>query len=186
MTLLNDLLDLAKLESGKMPYNIAIHDLVKGVQQAISEFTAMAAAKGITLQFRFTKERQPAWYDPDRISQVLRNLLSNAIKFSKNGSEVTIDMADDFVQINGQAHGAVKISIIDQGVGVPADELETIFDKFIQSSKTNTGAGGTGLGLAICRQIVDGHYGATLTAESGKQGGMTFILHIVKNQKIDN
>ena len=181
MILLNDLLDLAKLESGKMPYNISCHDLVESVEQVSSEYSAMADNKGITIQFNSMQKEQLAFYDPDRIAQVLRNLVSNAIKFSESGNQVTIDMIEDSMEINGKTCDTVKISVIDQGIGVPADELETIFDKFIQSSKTNTGAGGTGLGLAICRQIVDGHYGATLTADSGEQGGMIFVLNIVKN-----
>jgi signal transduction histidine kinase len=101
--------------------------------------------------------------------QVLRNLLSNAVKFSPEGGRIDIELQ--------QEPGSVKVSLRDQGIGIPEDELEAVFDKFIQSSKTKTGAGGTGLGLAICQEIVVGHRGR-IWAENNPGGGarLNFVV----------
>ncbi len=104
--------------------------------------------------------------DKERIMQVIHNLLSNAIKFSPPDSVITIAFSYTTIEdksgarkqlINKQS--AIRVDVKDEGIGVPINELETIFDQFVQSSKTNTGAGGTGLGLAICKEIIEGHKG---------------------------
>jgi signal transduction histidine kinase len=107
--------------------------------------------------------------DIDKIKRVLRNLLNNAIKFSPEGG--TIDVAVCRVA------SSVRVSVRDQGPGIPQDELEAVFDKFIQSSKTKTGAGGTGLGLAICQEIVAAHKGR-IWAENRPEGGAVFLFEI--------
>ncbi len=100
------------------------------------------------------------------LMQVIHNLLSNAVKFSHPDSIITIAFSYTTIEdkkgsdqrlINKQS--AIRVDVKDEGVGVPVNELETIFDQFAQSSKTNTGAGGTGLGLAICKEIIEGHHG---------------------------
>ena len=97
--------------------------------------------------------------------QVVRNLLSNAGKFSPEGGTIRLNVNTNDV--------GVEISIRDNGVGVPEEKLETIFGKFVQSSKTNSGAGGTGLGLSICREIVEAYQGRIWT-ENHPQGGAVF------------
>ena len=97
--------------------------------------------------------------------QVLRNLLSNAVKFSNNGNQITLTISS--------LERAIKVSVEDSGIGVPENELESIFDKFTQSTKTNTGAGGTGLGLSICREIIAAHKGR-IWAENNPSGGAIF------------
>lgn len=176
MLLLNDLLDLAKLEAGKMSYVMGVHEVAPKIEQVLTEFAAAADERGISMLFDNRDESLTAWFDTDRIGQVLRNLLSNAIKFTEPGKQISIDTVKDTIQLDGKIQEAVRISVIDQGVGVPLGELETIFDKFIQSSKTKTGAGGTGLGLPICKQIVDDHRGARIWAEINPGGGMIFNL----------
>jgi len=176
MTLLNDLLDLAKLESGKMRYMMDLHEIKPQIEIALKEFQAAADDKDIGLFFDTPDKPLKAWFDTDRIGQVLRNLLSNAIKFSKPKKQVHIKLTGDTIQKNGKIQPAIRISIIDQGVGVPEGELESIFDKFVQSSKTRTGSGGTGLGLPICKQIIREHRGGRIWAELNPCGGMTFHL----------
>jgi signal transduction histidine kinase len=96
--------------------------------------------------------------------QVMANLLSNAIKFSPPGGRVQVSLRAVPMRTgedNGDpATAGIEIRVRDEGIGIPEDELEAVFDKFVQSSKTKTGAGGTGLGLAICREIVGAHRGA--------------------------
>lgn len=108
-----------------------------------------------------------AWFDADKILQVIRNLLSNAIKFSNSGGTITVSF-----KLN-DLENTLSMSIADEGIGIPEDELSLVFNKFIQSSKTDLGAGGTGLGLAICKEILKIHEGDIL-ALSNPNGGATF------------
>jgi signal transduction histidine kinase len=112
----------------------------------------------------------------------VRNLLSNAIKFTPQGKNLFIDFQVSSLKLgkrstDAQTVPALACTIRDQGVGIPEDELDAVFDKFVQSSKTRTGAGGTGLGLAICKEIIEGH-GGSITAQNNAEGGaaFTFIL----------
>ncbi len=167
LALLNDLLDLAKLEAGKMRYEFARCDLVDVVQGIVAEMTAYARENGVRIDVR---HEGPvfAWCDALRVGQVVRNLLSNAVKFTPSGKvvRVVVDSADGDL---------VRVAVLDEGVGVPEDELEAVFDKFVQSSKTNSGAGGTGLGLAICREIARQHRGS-IWARNDPGGGACFTL----------
>jgi signal transduction histidine kinase len=107
-------------------------------------------------------------FDKARITQVIINLLSNAIKFSPEGKQINIHFIQKAQLANGQA--AMGLSVRDYGPGIPEDELELIFDKFIQSSRLNNHASGTGLGLAISRQIMSDH-GGEIYARNAEGGG---------------
>lgn len=104
----------------------------------------------------------------------MRNLLGNALKFSDAQSEIKIDLTTD--------NGHVFIKVIDEGIGIPEDELEHIFAKFVQSSKTNSGAGGTGLGLALCREFVVLHKGS-ISAHSNQLIGTTIAVELPLKQQ---
>jgi len=181
LALLNDLLDLSKLEARKMSLQKCAHDLRTMLQEAISEFEALINAGKITLQVQSqTSDITIVEVDPLRIGQVLRNLLSNAIKFTPPGGKITIRISSAALHHGRRAEDkgtipAIQVEISDTGIGIPENELESIFDKFVQSSKTNSGAGGTGLGLAICKEIVDMHHGV-LVARNNDAGGATFCL----------
>ncbi len=169
MALLNDLLDLAKLESGKMGYILADNDIGERIETVLAEFTAFGEEKQISIAKSIQPDCRHLQFDRDRIDQVLRNLLSNALKFSGTGGKITFETCS--IQENGRFY--LKVMVKDQGIGLPDDELDTVFDKFIQSSSTKTGSGGTGLGLAICRQIIRDH-GGRIWAENNAEGGATF------------
>ena len=115
--------------------------------------------------------------------QVLRNLLSNALKFSLEDGCVEVSARQAALRAGRRAGdlrvAGIEIRITDAGIGIPEDELEAVFDKFVQSSKPKTGAGGTGLGLAICREIVLAHHGS-IRAESnpGRKAGTTFVVNL--------
>jgi two-component system sensor histidine kinase ChiS len=106
--------------------------------------------------------------------------LSNAVKFTPKGSTIFISIKAD--SLNSQA--ALCFSLQGEGFGIPRDELDTIFDKFIQSSKTKTNAGGTGLGLAICKEIIGAHQGR-IWAENALEGGAIFRFVIPCSNKIE-
>ncbi len=169
MALLNDLLDLAKLESGKMEYIHQLNDIEEQIDIVLAEFMPIAEEKQLHIDKQIRSECRYLLFDRDRIDQVLRNLLSNAVKFSKSGGRILFATCTVFE--NDQRF--LKVMVKDQGIGLPEDELDAIFDKFIQSSETKTGSGGTGLGLAICRQIISDHDGR-IWAENNTDGGAVF------------
>ena len=169
LELLNDLLDLAKLESGKVPFAFEPADLDILVGTVTNELDTLLSERNLSIRHERSKFDGLVTLDAESIKQVLRNLLINAIKFSPEGG--TIDVAVCCLA------GSVRVSVRDQGPGIPQNELEAVFDKFVQSSKTKTGAGGTGLGLAICLEIVTAHKGR-IWAENRPTGGAVFSFEI--------
>jgi signal transduction histidine kinase len=114
------------------------------------------------------------YFDQEKIIQVFYNLISNAIKFSKQTSVIKVDLRYT------EENSFLVVSIEDQGMGIPEGELERVFDKFIQSSKTKTGAGGTGLGLSICKEIIKGH-GGDIWVRNADSGGAIFSFTLSAN-----
>lgn len=167
LTLLNDLLDLAKLEAGKMQFAFAPADLNIFLASVIDEFYSLTAERHLTIQAFIPHEPTMVNLDPEKIMQVYRNLLSNAVKFAPEDSTITVNL-----HLEAET---VLVSVRDQGPGIPPEETETIFDKFVQSSKTKTGAGGTGLGLSICREIVTAHQGRIWSANSPDGGAIFYV-----------
>lgn len=171
LVLLNDLLDLSKLESGVMTFELQPADLCKLTESVVAEFDALASERRVKIRFAHPGFKAMSDVDLEKIKQVIRNLLSNAVKFSPQGGLVEIGIE--------RGDGMLVFSLCDQGPGIPEGELETVFDKFVQSSKTQTGAGGTGLGLAICRQIVSGHDGR-IWAENNPEKGARFQFQLIQ------
>ena len=167
--LLNDLLDLAKLEAGKLAFEFEPTDVPALVDSVVSEFRSQAQEKDLVIAWAAPQFPETASLCQQRIKQVIRNLISNAIKFSPQGGAVTTTLE----------HTGTEWSfrVEDEGPGIPVDELEAIFGKFVQSSETKTSAGGTGLGLAICREILAGH-GGRIWAENRREGGALFAFEL--------
>jgi len=181
--LLNDLLDLSKLEAGRMNFEFSENDLQTTVASTVEELRPLFRDRLLTIDIEPATVDTVAVYDEEKISQVVRNLLSNAIKFSPEGRSVmihytaaTLNLSDD--QSASAEVPAVSVSIWDQGTGIPEDELEIVFDEFVQSSKTEHGAGGTGLGLSISKEIIKRHGGIIKAGNAVGNGGavFTFIL----------
>jgi signal transduction histidine kinase len=175
MGLLNNLLDLAKLESGKMTYNLESANLFETIQLVRNEMKAFAEENNRQLVSNGSLDAVHGLFDKDKIGQVVRNLVSNAIKFSEQGSTVKIDVK--------KINDVLVCSVSNYGVGIPQNELDIIFDSFAQSSRTKSGSGGTGLGLAICKQIVD-HHGGRIWAECSESGETKFTFEIVCTRAI--
>lgn len=182
LALVNDLLDLAKLEAGKMELEISDLNLTELVVTLMEEQEATATQKGVIVKLKDRDVPVEGSFDGARIGQVVTNLLSNAIKFTQVGKAIELSLSTGTVEIKDSENAlstvpAIHFHIHDEGIGIPDQELEEVFDKFIQSSKTNTGAGGTGLGLAICKQIVEAHHGS-IWAENATDGGAIFSFTI--------
>lgn len=161
------LIDATKLQSGANILNFQKLNLTKLIHDFIDEARALyIKEKNISIKFKY----QDDYFtdaDYEAISQILRNLVTNAIKFSPANSTVSIKLEED--------NGMLQVTIRDQGVGVPQNELEQIFAPFYQSSRTKTGAGGVGLGLNIAKQIVEAHGGKIWTINN-RRGGASFIF----------
>lgn len=169
LSLLDDLLDLSRLESGKVSYTMEKHRLSSVISNVMTSMTALIKQKEISVDFTSPSFDDDAFFDSDKMFQVIQNLLSNAIKFSAAGSKVSISVE--------RQNGCLCVSIADEGIGIPENELETIFDAFVQSSNTHTEQGGTGLGLSISRQIILDHQGK-IWAEPNPAGGTIFRFQI--------
>jgi PAS domain S-box-containing protein len=169
--LINDILDIERLNSGKIPLQRERCDLAALAARCLEGMRPMADASSVRLEI----DAQPVtvWADPDRLEQTFTNLLSNAIKFSPADATVRL-----VVQADG---GEATVQVHDRGRGIPPEHLELVFDRFQQVDGSDAREkGGTGLGLAICRTIVEQH-GGRIWAESGAGAGttLTFTLPTV-------
>ena len=169
LTLVNDLLDVSKLESTVGTFHMERIDLRGVVRPVIRELEPLLERSHLMMDLRMPDLPLVAKADPLRFQQVIRNVVANAIKFSPPGSTITLE---GYADPQGQTHLVVR----DEGPGIPPSELQSIFEAFVQSSKTKDGSGGTGLGLAICRKIVEA-MGGRIFAENVPASGAAF--HII-------
>jgi signal transduction histidine kinase len=166
--LINDILDVERMEAGELTLQLASCCADDLVSVSTGEMSAMAADAGVTL--RVSSADGSVWADRDRIAQALTNLLSNAIKFSSRGGEVTLSAVP--------SEGWVTFTVADQGRGIPGDQLEAVFDRFQQVDSSDArDKNGTGLGLPISRGIVEQHGGLIqVTSTPGKGATFSFTL----------
>jgi signal transduction histidine kinase/CheY-like chemotaxis protein len=180
--LINDILDLERMESGRAPLQIRRCSLRDLAQQAIDTMTPMADANTVHLALEPSTVAQAAYPealffdgDADRILQVLTNLLSNAIKFSPAASTVRIHTE--------AASDSILLKVVDEGRGIPSDKLDSIFDRFQQIEPSDARQkGGTGLGLAICRSIVQQHSGS-IWAQRNLGPGTTLYMMLPRTTR---
>jgi two-component system, sensor histidine kinase and response regulator len=166
-SLVNDLLDLARIEAGRMELEVTAVDVAEAIERVRRMVAAQAAAKGIGLEVETASDTSPVAADPDRLVQILLNLVGNAVKFTERGGvRVTARPAD---------HG-VEIAVADTGIGIPPEVLPRIFDEFRQADAGTTRKfGGSGLGLAIAKRLV-GLQAGTISVESDVGVGTTFTV----------
>ncbi|MBW4563069.1 MAG: PAS domain S-box protein [Mojavia pulchra JT2-VF2] len=173
--LVNDILDLGRLESGKVRLEMQICDAAKLIQQSVDAMRANAEQNHIALSV--SSSFIQVWADPDSIIQTLTNLLSNAIKFSPPNTHIWLSAEQ--VCENGQSSTSIPhvlFQIKDEGRGIPHEKIEAIFERFQQVDASDSRQkGGTGLGLAICRRIIQQH-GGHIWAESILGKGSTFYF----------
>jgi two-component system sensor histidine kinase/response regulator len=168
--LVNDILDIARLESGKAIFHYASIDLLTSVKLAINASCAIAQAEGLSIRLDARSPCCIVWADADRLVQVLTNLLSNAIKFSPQGGEIVITVE--------HAKRMGRVTMRDHGSGIPDEFRSRIFGKFAQVETGDARQrGGSGMGLNISQQIVTQHAG-TITFKNAPDGGAIFCLEI--------
>jgi signal transduction histidine kinase len=174
--LVNDLLDLSKLESGRMNFDFQVVDIGNLTHMVVDEFRSFCAEQNVAISYKGPENPITMTVDPNRIQQVLRNLLSNAMKFSPPSGTV-------YVQLQ-QVNKAMLLSVRDEGPGIPPEEVEAVFNKFFQSSKVKANSGGTGLGLTISREIISGHQGRIWAEHSVGKGCVFFVEIPLDNNRL--
>ncbi|GGF35501.1 hypothetical protein GCM10011611_47300 [Aliidongia dinghuensis] len=168
--LINDILDLERIEAGRLVFEFGPVDLVELLDDAARETADFAQQYDVTLTVARSMPEAIVWGDRHRLMQVVGNLVSNAIKFSPAGSTVTLDTV--------RAHGRVRVAVIDEGRGIPDAFKATIFQKFAQADASDSRQkGGTGLGLSIVKSIVERH-GGTVGFSSRVRAGSIFWFEL--------
>ena len=176
--LINDILDLERMESGRAPLKLrrcSIQDLAR---EAVDTMAPMAEGNGLRIDLVCRAPRETIYFDADadRILQVLTNLLSNAIKFSPAGTAITVQIDSDL--------NSVLLKVVDRGRGIPTDKLEAVFGRFQQVEASDASKkGGTGLGLAICRSIIQQHGGAIWAQPNESGPGTTLWVQLSRSAR---
>ncbi len=171
LAVLNDVLDLSKIEAGKLELADQDFDLERVAQAMREAFSALATEKGLGFVVEVAPSARGAWRgDCDRLRQILANLISNAVKFTARG-QVT-------ARFEGADAGGLRLTVTDTGIGIPQEKILTLFEKFTQAdSSTTRQYGGTGLGLAICRELAQ-LMGGQISVLSEEGQGSTFIVEL--------
>jgi PAS domain S-box-containing protein len=181
ISIINDLIDIEKFESGTISMDYKIHEGTELIDEALSTIEASAAAKGLRINRSQTFVKVTC--DGQRVVRVLTNLLSNAIKFSPNNSTISVTCE--------LASAGVCFSVSDQGRGIADDKLALIFERWKQVEKEDeTQKGGSGLGLAICKALIDAHGGhieaVSLQGAGGGKTGSTFRFYLPNSPPKNN
>lgn len=168
--LVNQLLDLSKLEAGKMRLETSGKNIIPLLKGLVLSFTSLAERKKIMLKFDSSEGKIDVYIDKDKVEKIITNILSNAFKFTPEGGEI------DFKVLKLEKE--IEIIVKDTGIGIPAERIEKIFDRFYQVDGSNTREGeGTGIGLALTKELVELHKG-NITVESIHGEGTTIRLKL--------
>ena len=171
LSLINDILDLSKIEAGKMELDVTDFDLPSAIDNALTLMRERATRRGQMLERAIDPAVGTIRGDERKVKQVLLNLLSNAVKFTPEGGPITVAA--------GITNGFAQISVTDTGIGIAPEDQEAVFEEFRQVGKSEKKAEGTGLGLALCRKFVELHGGRIWVAsEIGKGSTFTFTLPV--------
>jgi two-component system phosphate regulon sensor histidine kinase PhoR len=164
--LVDDLLDLSAIESGHRAPRLVPTDLALMLAESVRAFAPPAEERKVGLEFLPSPGLPRASVDPDQLRQILANLLDNALKYTEPGGRVTVS-AEPW-------EGGVRVTVQDTGVGIPAEHLPRLFERFYRVDKARAReAGGTGLGLSIVKHLVEAH-GGEVSVESKRPGGSSF------------
>jgi glucokinase len=177
LAILNDILDLSKIEAGQLELEQVEFDLKSLLLGAYSAFTVLANKKGLSFQLQLAPETEGAYRgDPTRLRQILYNMISNALKFTEAGEVRVSCWTED---------GHVLFSIRDTGIGIDPERLSALFQRFVQADTSTTRKyGGTGLGLAICKELAE-RMGGSIRAQSAPGEGATFTISLPLERTAD-
>jgi signal transduction histidine kinase len=169
LSLINDILDLSKIEAGRMELDLSAFDLPTAIDDALLLMRERAGRRGLALERHVDQRLGELRADQRKVKQVLLNLLSNAVKFTPEGGRIDVRA--------GLVDGAVEISVTDTGIGIAPEDQDAVFEEFRQVGEAETKAQGTGLGLALCRKFVELHGGRILVkSEIGAGSSFAFTL----------
>jgi PAS domain S-box-containing protein len=174
--LINDILDLSKIEGGKIELKKSNNDVIKILNEAIEAHQKMAEQKNITFTYEIPQDEILLYCDKERIFQAFSNIINNAIKFTGEKGRVKI-IAQNFYK-------EIEVIVSDTGAGIPAKDIPHIFDKFYRVERPGTEIAGAGLGLVFVKQIVDSHNGL-VTVHSEVNKGTTFVVKLPKSRIIN-
>jgi PAS domain S-box-containing protein len=175
LRLINDLLDIEKMEAGSLELNQSLVQLSEALEQSLQQVLPLASAKGVRVESQPTN--LTIYCDSERLIQVMVNLLTNAIKFTPPGAKVVMSAQP--------TSDGVEVKVADEGRGIPASMIETIFDRFKQVQVSDArGRSGFGLGLAICKALVELH-GGTISVDSQEGMGATFSLRLPMKEPLE-
>jgi signal transduction histidine kinase len=173
LSLINDILDLSKIEAGRMELDVAAFDLPTAIDDALLLMRERASRRGITLERNVDDHLGEIRADQRKVKQVLLNLLSNAVKFTPEGGRIDVRAS--------LANGTAEISVTDTGIGIAAEDHDAVFEEFRQVGAADKKAEGTGLGLALCRKFVELH-GGRIWVKSQIGAGSTFTFTLPRRQ----
>jgi len=181
LKLVNQLLDISKLESGAMKLQAIHQNIVPLVKALTLSFTSYAERKRITLTFNSGEDQIFAYIETDKIEKIITNILSNAFKFTPEGGRIEVDVTEDSRLdsiVTTRQEGYVTVRIKDTGIGIPADKIPRVFDRFYQVDGSHTREReGTGIGLSLTKEMVELHKG-TIEVESVEGKGTTLVVRI--------
>lgn len=180
--LINQLLDLSKLEAGNMKTSISRGDLNSFIEDCVKSFEPFAASKQLHLHFEAAAVAGESLFDAGKMEKIMFNLLSNAIKFTPEGGRITVQV--NAMQESEETY-TLQLNVRDTGIGIPADKLPKIFNRFYQVNETSTRAyEGTGIGLALAKELTE-LMGGTIHVESTPEAGTTFHVAIPVQKATD-
>ncbi|MBI3605614.1 MAG: PAS domain S-box protein [Nitrospirae bacterium] len=180
--LINDILDLSKLEAGKMVLNRDIHDLSEMVEEVGQTMALFARSRDVQLTWQAPRNLPAVFADRDRVIQILTNLAGNAVKFTPSKGKVTLTIPDVRPGMEQVSH--LKVAVADTGHGIEKEDLSRIFEKFVQVSGKAGDVKGTGLGLTITKVLVEQHGGRIwVESEPGKGSKFTVSLPVYRENK---
>ncbi len=171
LDLVNQLLDLSKLESGKLKLQVAENDLGRFVSAIAYSFESLADRQHVDLQVIVPNEPFICHFDPDKVEKILANLISNAFKFTSEGGSVAVKLIPEKIGEDGQR---CQIVVRDTGIGIPADQLPHIFERFSKTTSSEVQPG-SGIGLALTKELVELHLGQ-IEVESQEGAGTSFMV----------
>lgn len=187
-SLINEVLDLSKFESGKMLFDMKVNDLEKTTKSIIEGLELLAKEKDIKIEFYKNRHIETrSIFDKDRISQVIQNLITNSIKYTNQGGNIRVDLKQKYATLpSGITINGLCIAVRDNGIGVPKKDMKKIFEPFGQSSKHQYSRLSTGLGLSISSEIISAHNGVLWAESNKREKGSTFYCVIpYPNNRID-